>query len=73
MVRSPSRVRRSYDALRIAAPPPRRPSRIASARFIENSRVFWSNAFGAARHHVAVLDAGKICTSTFFMRDGTGR
>ena len=33
---------RSYDALRICAPPPRRPSRIASARFIENSRVFGS-------------------------------
>ena len=31
---------RNYDALRNAAPPPRKPSRIATARFMENSRVF---------------------------------
>ena len=31
---------RNYDALRMAAPPPRKPSRIATARFMENSRVF---------------------------------
>jgi hypothetical protein len=32
--------RPNYDALRKAAPPPRKPSRIATARFMENSRVF---------------------------------
>ena len=31
-----------YDALRSAAPPPRSPSRIASVRCMEKSRVFWS-------------------------------
>jgi len=34
-------------------------------RPIEKSYIFWSKAFGAPAHHVAMLHARKICTATF--------